>query len=167
MPLLKGTEPVADPWTPVSDVAELPESGPAIVPLELWETERARLLGRNQPLGLRLKNDQDPTRVAGDLAHFDLVALEFPKFSDGRAYSQATLLRERYGFTGELRAVGQVKRDQAQFMRRCGFDSFEVADEAEAAAWAEALRRYDVAYQPAPVGPEPIPWRRHRRAGAQ
>ena len=167
MPLLKGSHQVEDTWTPVEDIEALPESGPAIVPLELWESARAHLMGRNQPLGVRLKNDQSLERIAEDIPHFALVALEFPKFSDGRAYSQATLLRDRYGFTGEVRAVGAVKRDQAQFMKRCGFDTFEVPTQAEADAWAEALSRYDLAYQPAPDGAAPVFRRRHPRAAVE
>lgn len=165
--LLKHNEPVDDPWTTVESIEELPAAGPAIVPLELWREHREALLGRNAPLGIRLKSDQPPSEIADDLDRFEVVALEFPKFNDGRAYSYARLLRERYGYQGELRAVGQVLRDQALFMLRCGFDAFEVADQATADAWAEALQRISVVYQPAADGREPAPWRRHRRQAAE
>ena len=138
-----------DPWVSVADEAELPESDPAIVSFERWGRDRALLARRNGPLGLRLRSDQPPEGVADDLAAFDLIALEFPKFTDGRAYSYARLLRERYGFEGELRAVGNVLRDQLFFMRRCGFDAFEVADDVDLGAWLEALGEIDVVYQPA------------------
>ena len=104
---------------------------------------------RPTPLGLRLKSDQAPSAIAGDIERFDVLALEFPKFTDGRAYSSARLLRERHGFRGELRAVGNVLRDQLVFMRRCGFDSFQIPETADAAAWAGSLRGISVVYQPA------------------
>ena len=82
------------------------------------------------------------------LGRLAAVALVFPTFRDGRAYSQARLLRERHGYDGELRATGQVLRDQFLFLLRAGFDSFEVSKEADAAAFVESIRRFDVFYQP-------------------
>lgn len=168
MPLLKGTAQVADTWTTVSDIADLPDGASAIVTLDVWRNHRDSLIQRNAPLGVRLKSDQPPGSIAGDIERFDVIALEFPKFTDGRAYSSATLLRERYGFKGELRAVGNVLRDQAMFMWRCGFDAFEVADQDEADAWESALKRYSVTFQLAPVteGAPPAPWRPHARQRA-
>ena len=128
MPLIKDDRLIDDPWTAAPDEGPLPVEERIIVSLERWQTARAELLARNGRLGIRLKSDQPPALIADDLASFDLVALEFPGFKDGRSYSYARLLRERYGFTGELRAVGQVLRDQLLFMNRCGFDSFEVAN---------------------------------------
>ena len=78
-----------------------------------------------------------------------MIALEFPKFTDGRSYSHARLLRDRYGFTGELRAVGNVLRDQFQFMLRCGFDSLEVAEARQIEGWAEAVSEIEGFYQKA------------------
>ncbi|MDP6803815.1 MAG: DUF934 domain-containing protein [Rhodospirillales bacterium] len=149
MALIKDNALRPDPWVFVADEAELPESDPAIVSFERWQRDRARLGVRNGPLGLRLRSDQPPEGIADDLAAFDLIALEFPKFTDGRAYSYARLLRERYGFEGELRAVGNVLRDQLFFMQRCGFDTFEVADDVDIGAWLEAFVEIDVIYQPA------------------
>ncbi len=99
--------------------------------------------------GVRLPNDVSPTKLAGDLARLTLIVLNFPKFTDGRAYSQARLLRARLGFTGELRAEGDVLRDQLLFMRRCGFDTFVVGERALAEDWLAAFREIDVFYQPA------------------
>ena len=93
-------------------------------------------------------NNRPIAELAPYLDRLSLVALVFPQFRDGRAYSQARLLRERYGFRGELRATGQVLRDQFLFMLRAGFDSFEVTKPADAEALPRALRRYDVFYQP-------------------
>ncbi|HJO69964.1 MAG TPA: DUF934 domain-containing protein [Rhodospirillales bacterium] len=149
MALIKDNALRPDAWVLVADDAELPESDPAIVSFARWRRDRARLARRNGPLGLRLGSDQPPEGVADDLAAFDLIALEFPKFTDGRAYSYARILRERYGFAGELRAVGNVLRDQLFFMRRCGFDAFEVGDDIDIGAWLEAFAEIEVIYQPA------------------
>jgi len=149
MPLIKDDRFAKDGWIALDDDDALPAGAPVIVTLERWRAERARLVGRNAPLGLRLRSDQAPAEIAGDLPHFALIELEFPKFTDGRAYSYARLLRERYGFAGELRAVGAVLRDQYGFMRRCGFDAFEVTTELDLDAWRAALGEVSVAYQPA------------------
>ena len=148
MPLLKEGRIADDVWTPLPEDADLTPEGDLIVTLEQWQADRDRLLARNGRLGLRLKSDQSPAGVAEDLKHFDLIALEFPRFGDGRAYSYARLLRERFGFTGELRAVGNVLRDQLFFMVRCGFDAFEVQSDNAAAAWQEAMSEISLWYQP-------------------
>lgn len=149
MPLIKDDQLIDDPWTTAPDEGPLPVEERIIVSLERWQAARTELLARNGRLGIHLKSDQPPALIADDLASFDLVALEFPVFKDGRAFSHARLLRERYGFTGELRAVGEVLRDQLLFMHRCGFDSFEVANDGALDAWREAAREISVWYQPA------------------
>ncbi len=147
MPLIKEGARAEDGWQSIADEDEL-RDGPIIVTLERWQSERDSLLARNTPLGLRLRSDQSPALVAEDLDRLALVALEFPKFNDGRAYSYARLLRERYSFQGEVRAVGGVFRDQFLLMQRCGFDAFEVAKEAEVEAWEKAIAQISVTYQP-------------------
>lgn len=119
------------------------------VSLEEWQAQREALRAADMPLGLRLASHESPAAVADDLDCFAAIALEFPKFTDGRAYTSARLLRERYGYQGEIRAVGEVLRDQIWFMRRCGFDAFELADEADAEALARAESEISVVYQPA------------------
>ena len=148
MPLLKDGRVVEDNWTTLAEDSEALPQGDVIVTLEQWQTGRERLRGHNGRLGLRLKSDQSPAQLGDELAQFDLIALEFPRFGDGRAYSYARLLRERYGFTGELRAVGNVLRDQLVFMMRCGFDAFEVQNEKAAEAWREAMAEFSGWYQP-------------------
>ena len=148
MPLLREGRIVDDPWTPLPEDATLTPQSSFTVSLEQWQAERDRLLARGGRLGLRLKSDQPPSAVAEDLQHFDLIALEFPRFGDGRAYSYARLLRERYGYLGELRAVGNVLRDQLFFMVRCGFDSFEVDDANAVDAWRQAMSEISLWYQP-------------------
>jgi uncharacterized protein (DUF934 family) len=156
MPLIKDGRLVDDPWVDVADGEPLPEDGPVIVSLERWASERTELLRRGRGLGVRLKSDQQPEALRDDLSRLDLVALEFPAFTDGRAYSNARLLRERYGFTGELRAVGNVLRDQFLFMHRCGFDAFAVADRRAADGWRQAMSEIEVYYQPATDGRTPV-----------
>ncbi|MEQ9608872.1 MAG: DUF934 domain-containing protein [Kiloniellaceae bacterium] len=148
MPLLKDGALVSDDWRPLADDADATPGDKVIVTLDQWRERRERLRGHNGRLGLRLKSDQAPAEIADDLALFDLIALEFPRFGDGRPYSSARLLRERYGFTGELRAVGNVLRDQFLLMLRCGFDAFEVKDEKAVEAWHEATSEIAFTYQP-------------------
>ena len=165
MSLLRDGLLVDDPWVTVDDGTALPMDGSAMVNLERWQAHRDELLGRNAPLGIRLKSDQSPALIADDLDRFAVVALEFPVFKDGRAYSYARLLRERYGYRGEVRAVGEVLRDQFLFMLRCGFDAVEVKDENAAGQWREAVSEISVVYQPAADSHTPV-WalRQHKFA---
>ena len=149
------------PWAALDDETPLPAGAWPIVSLERWQDERDILLQAGVPLGLRLRSDQSPAAVADEVDRFDLIALDFPKFTDGRSYSHARLLRERYGYRGELRAVGKVLRDQFTFLLRCGFDSLEVADESLAGAWDEATSEISHAYQRATDPRAPIWFQRH------
>ena len=166
MPLVRNGAAVQDPWTAATTADQLDQPGPLLVTLDLWRAHRDRLAGRAGPLGLRLSSDQSPALVADDLDRFDLIALEFPKFTDGRAYSYARLLRERYGFTGEVRAVGHVLRYQIAFMLRCGFDALDLDDRA-AAGWDAATTAFSAWYQPATDGQAPITARRRHAAQAR
>ena len=136
-------------WLIVADDAALPEGKPAVVSLDRWLKERDTLIGRNAPLGVRLRSDQSPIAIAEDLERLALIVLEFPKFTDGRGYSHARALRQRLAYKGELRAVGNVLRDQYLFMDRCGIDSIEVADEANVAGYLKSLGEFSIWYQPA------------------
>lgn len=142
---------IDDPYSNEIGSDTLPGAGAVLVSLEQWLEHRALLAGRPR-LGVRLGSDQPPELVRDDLEHFTLIALEFPRFRDGRAYSYARLLRERYGFKGELRAVGDVLRDQLNFMLRAGFNAFELADAAPLEALAVAARLQSVWYQPSGDG---------------
>jgi uncharacterized protein (DUF934 family) len=149
MPLIKHGQVVDDPWVPLADQDAVPASGAVIVSLGRLRAEHEALLARREPLGVRLASQETAGELAGHLAALSLVALEFPTFKDGRAYSTGRLLRERYHYKGELRAVGNVLRDQFLFMLRCGFDAFEVASEQEAGAWKKAMDEFSVWYQAA------------------
>lgn len=133
----------------------------AEVSLEEW---RDNPQGHADATALRIGNDVSLAGVEGDLAGFSVIILDFPKFRDGRAYSQARLLRERYGYTGEIRARGDILRDQLLFMARCGFDAFEFAGDADGAN--AALAEFSFAYQPAADGAVPVWRQRLARAAA-
>ena len=152
MALIKNGELVESSFVDVSGAAEIPAAGSVIVSLEQWQAQRTALRARGTPLGVRLRSDQSPELVAAELPHFALVALEFPKFRDGRAYSYARLLRERYGFKGELRAVGDVLLEQLFFMLRTGFDAFELTSADPLRDYRIALADFSVWYQPTADG---------------
>jgi uncharacterized protein (DUF934 family) len=163
MPLIKGGRFVADPWCHLEDGDAVPPALPVTVSYKRWQAERALLLERAAPLGLRLPNDASAMALAADRDRLALIVLNFPRFTDGRAYSQARLIRGRLGYTGELRASGDVLRDQLLFMRRCGFDAFAVNARADAENWLRAFREIDVFYQP---GEDQSPWAMRQRAHA-
>jgi uncharacterized protein (DUF934 family) len=158
--VIKNRQIVADHWQPVTDDAELP-AGPVIVSLARWQQERTTLRDRSEPVGVRLPNTANIADLADDLSALALVALEFPKFADGRAYSQARLLRERYGYQGEIRATGDVLRDQLFFMTRSGFDAFEIRADRSLEDALEAFNDFSESYQPAADQPLPL-YRRGR-----
>jgi uncharacterized protein (DUF934 family) len=134
-----------------------------IVSLAQWQAQRDALLARGAPLGIRLHSDQPPELIAADLPRFSVIALEFPKFRDGRAYSYARLLRERYGYKGELRAVGDVLLEQLFFMLRTGFDAFELTSQDPVGDYRTALADFSVWYQPAADGRPTAVQLRHRK----
>jgi uncharacterized protein (DUF934 family) len=164
MPLVKAGQIIDDPYVRALDDAPTPEGVPVIVPGQRFLADASELVGREAAIGVLWPNDRRVAELAPWLGNLALVALVFPKFRDGRAYSQARLLRERYGFRGELRATGDVLRDQFQFLLRAGFDAFEVKKPADARAFAEAAARFSVFYQPSADGRMPA-LRRRLQAG--
>ena len=135
-----------DRFTDVSGEDSVTAQGPIIVSLEQWQSDRESLQARE--LGIRLASDQSPELIADDLEHFSVVALEFPVFRDGRAYSYARILRDTYGYKGELRAVGEVLLEQLHFMIRVGFDAFEMQGDDPEAAYKTAAEEFSTWYQP-------------------
>jgi uncharacterized protein (DUF934 family) len=163
MALVKNGELVTSSFVDASGAEAIPAAGPVIVSLDQWKAHRDEIIERGAPLGIRLRSDQPPELIADDLARFDVVALEFPKFRDGRAYSYARLLRERYGFKGELRAVGEVLLEQLFFMLRTGFDAFEIVSADPLKDYRTALGDFSVWYQPAADGRPTAMQLRHKR----
>lgn len=143
--------PVEDPFTWVDDEQDLVD-GDVILSLARFQAEGDRLLSEGRAVGVRLKSGEEVEALAYDLPRISLVALEFPKYLDGRHYSNARILRGRYKFAGEVRAVGDVLREQAHVMLRSGFDAFEPADGSGAQEWEAATRRYRHVYQRAADG---------------
>jgi uncharacterized protein (DUF934 family) len=139
---------VEDRYVRILDDAPVPDRVPVIVPADRLLADAHELIRRDGSLGVLWPNDRRVAALEPWLGHLALIALVFPKFRDGRAYSQARLLRERYSYRGELRATGQVLRDQFVFMLRAGFDAFEVKKESDAEAFALTAKRYSVFYQP-------------------
>jgi uncharacterized protein (DUF934 family) len=148
MPLVKNARLTTDLFVHVADGAELPGDGDILVSAQRLLEDPDALLKRASKVGVIWPNNRSVDDLVPYLDRLAAVALVFPSFRDGRAYSQARLLRERHGYDGELRATGQVLRDQFVFMLRAGFDAFEVKKDADADAFAETVKRYSVFYQP-------------------
>jgi uncharacterized protein (DUF934 family) len=148
MPLVKGGKIADDPFVHAADGAELPAEGSILVSAARFLENPEALFARVGKVGVIWPNSRDIEDLVPYLDRLGSVALVFPTFRDGRAYSQARLLRERYLYRGELRATGQVLRDQFVFMLRAGFDTFEVKKQADAEAFALTVKRYSVFYQP-------------------
>jgi uncharacterized protein (DUF934 family) len=148
MPLVKNGKITADALVRVADDAELPADGAILVSAARFLDDPEALSRRAGRTGVIWPNNRDLDDVVPYLDRLPVVALVFPSFRDGRAYTQARLLRERHGYRGELRATGQVLRDQFLFMLRAGFDAFEVKKESDAEAFAATVKRYSVFYQP-------------------
>jgi uncharacterized protein (DUF934 family) len=156
-----------DVWTHIAGGDSVPPAGAIIVSAERWAAERDALRGRADPVGVLIAAGKEAIDQLREAASRPLVALSFAKFADGRAFSYAELLRERFGFTGELRAAGDVLLDEIPLMLRCGFDSFEVVNEPTLRALRRgALPEASLVYQPS-VAPHEVPtgtrpWLRRR-----
>jgi uncharacterized protein (DUF934 family) len=140
---------VEDPWTllrEAASLADLPDATPVIVPLPLWRAQRAVLIARGEA-GVWLAPYEDPQELARDVARLPPIAIDFPQFTDGRGNSHARLLRQRYRYTGELRAIGDVQRDQLYFLGQCGFDAFAIPDSRDAVAALRGLDDFGDGYQ--------------------
>ena len=148
MLLVKQGKISGDAFVHVADDAEMPGSGAVLISAARFLADPETLLRRPGKLGVIWPNNRDVDDLVPYLDRLAVVALVFPTFRDGRAYSQARLLRERHNYRGELRATGQVLRDQFVFMLRAGFDAFEVKKDSDAEAFANTVKRYSVFYQP-------------------
>jgi uncharacterized protein (DUF934 family) len=153
-------------WPAGGCLPPLPATGDVLVPLRLWQGFAHELLGREGGrIGVWLDSHEDPAMIADSLEAFRLIAVHFPQFTDGRGYSTARLLRERYGWKGELRAIGDVQRDQLYYLWRCGFDAFLLNDGIDANAALSAFSEFSECYQTSVECPLPL-FRRREQAGA-
>jgi len=168
--LIRQRRVVADSWRRLERAADVslpsvPGEGDVIVPLALWLERRDALPARGGRTGVWLDSHEGPEALAGDVGRLELIAVNFPKYQDGRGYSIATLLRERYGFKGELRAIGEVARDHLFYMARCGFDSFALREGEDVEEALAAFADFSEGYQ-ASVS-QPLPLFRRRLAGGK
>ena len=169
MAMIKERRLVADSWRLLErgakgELPEVPSQGDVIVPLALWLARREEFLAYPGKLGVWLDASEGPEAILGDLQRFALVAVNFPKFSDGRGYSTARILRERYGYSGELRAIGDVLHDHLHFMKQCGFDAFVLREDQDAREALSALDTFSEGYQTSVLRPVPL-FRRRLAAG--
>jgi uncharacterized protein (DUF934 family) len=147
---------VADTWTLARSAEEVPERGDVIVPLSHWLADRRQLVARDGRVGVLLAPADDPAALADEIRGLPVVAVDFPHFTDGRGYSTARLLRERYRFAGELRAVGDIRRDQIFYLSRVGFDAFALREGEDVEAAVAALDDFSEAYQASVERPLPL-----------
>ncbi|MEY4729826.1 MAG: hypothetical protein RL020_984 [Pseudomonadota bacterium] len=159
--IIKDRAIVDDAWTlirPAADGAlpELPAQGDIIVPLAMWQAQREVLLVRKSKIGVWLAPNDEPEVIAADLDKFSVIAVDFPQFTDGRGYSIARLLRERYKYTGELRAIGDVLQDQIYYLQRCGFNAFAVRADKNIEDALNAFNDFSETYQTSVEQPQPL-----------
>lgn len=163
--IIKGNQVIDENWHLLPADASLDgltNCDDIIVPLALWVEHAHALKARDGGLGVWLESHEEIEEIAGDLDHFKVIALNFPVFSDGRHYSTARMLRDRYGYQGEIRAIGDVLRDQLFFMKRCGFDAFALREDRDAEEALESLQDFSETYQAATD--QPLPLFRRRQA---
>lgn len=149
MPLVKDGVIVEDTFVRIVDEQPLPANGAVLLTADRMLVEMTDGAGPDRQVGVVWPNDRPVLELTSYLDRLALVALVFPTFRDGRAYTQARLLRDRFGFAGEVRAIGQILRDQFLFLSRAGFDAFDVEKEADAQAFVRTIERYTVFYQAA------------------
>ena len=171
--IIKDKAVVSDDWTVLTlpegvtpDAATVP-AGKTIVPLQVWLLQRSTLLPRLQQqhdLAVWFESDEDALALKDDVALFDLLAVNFPKFSDGRGYSIGYTLRARLGYKGELRAIGDVLRDQLFYMQRVGFNAFATRADRNIHDALKGLSDFSESYQTAWDKKNPL-FRRAERQG--
>jgi uncharacterized protein (DUF934 family) len=167
--LIKDRKIAPDTWqlleqVPQGDPAAALPAGDVIVPLSLWVAKRGEFGAREGKIGVWLDAHEGPEAIADDIGQFALIALRFPKFGDGRAYSTARLLRERHGYKGELRAVGDVLHDHLYFMEQCGFDAFALREDQDAHEVLAVFSTFSDGYQTSALRYVPL-FRRRLAAG--
>jgi uncharacterized protein (DUF934 family) len=155
MRVIKTRALIDDDWALLPPNTPVPETGDVIVSLAQWNANHDSFQRRPGKVGLLLKSDEEPEDIQA-LLQLALIAIEFPRFTDGRGYTSARLLRDRLHFEGELRAVGDVLRDQLFYMARCGIDSFALKAGKDAEGALEAFRDFSITYQAAADDPRPL-----------
>ncbi|MDD1649357.1 MAG: DUF934 domain-containing protein [Methylococcaceae bacterium] len=159
MTVIKDAQGIDNFWTHIDDDALLP-SGAITVSLKRWMRERDDLLRRDEAVGVRLAPSDAPETLGEDLPALPLIVLDMAPFTDGRSFTQARILRERLGFAGELRALGDFLRDQIFFLGRVGVNAFEFPEGTDLADRLKAFKEFSVTYQAAVDTQEPLYRRR-------
>jgi len=163
MALIKDGHLVNDPFVfTADDDPALPDGRAVLVTVTRWHADRSKLIFHNGLVGIRLACDQSPDLIADDLKCLAVVTVEFKTFSDGRGFSAARALRERYGYTGEIRATGHTIRDQYLFLHRCGVNAIEVSNPDDLLEWEKAMAEISLFYQTTVDGRMPVMSLRHR-----
>lgn len=169
--IIKNEQIVDDAWQLLTlaegqtpETVTLPVSS-TLLPLTVWRARKDEILAHQQPVGVWLESNEGPEALADDLNYLALIGINFPKFTDGRGYSSARLLRERYAYRGEIRAIGDVLQDQLFFMKRCGIDAYAVREDKNIEAALAGLRIFSETYQAAVDQPQPL--FRRRAAGEE
>ena len=160
--IIKNGQVIDDAWLVLKLAeGETPEAialpdAPTLLPLAVWLARKDEIIARRQPVGIWLESSEGPEAIADDLSHFAVIGVNFPKFADGRGYSTARLLRERFAYNGEIRALGDVLQDQLFLLRRCGFDAFAVRQDKDIEAALAGLKAFSESYQSAVDQPQPL-----------
>jgi uncharacterized protein (DUF934 family) len=145
--ILKNTEVVSDSWIQLDETAESLPTGNVLLSYEQWQNFADQLSNHSGSLGIWLEGHAEIEQIIEPLLDLPLIAINFPKFADGRGFSSARLIRERYNYSGELRAIGGFIRDQLYLLKRCGFNAFQFSDENELSDAAESLKDFSENYQ--------------------
>ena len=160
--IIKNGQVIDDAWLVLKLAeGETPEAialpdAPTLLPLAVWLARKDEIIARRQPVGIWLESSEGPEAIADDLSHFTVIGVNFPKFADGRGYSTARLLRERFAYTCEIRALGDVLQDQLFLLKRCGFDAFAVREGKDIEAALAGLNAFSESYQSAVDQPQPL-----------
>jgi uncharacterized protein (DUF934 family) len=164
--IIKDKKLAPDPWLRLESATDgtapaFPAAGDVIVPLAVWRAQREALLARAGRVGIRVDGHEEPLSFVADLQHFGVIAVYFRSFGDGRGFSLGRLLRERYAYRGELRAIGDIFRDQLHFLAGCGFDAFELRAGEDPQEALSGFSVFSEAYQASTEQPLPLFRRRH------
>ena len=157
--IIKNNQVIDETWHLLSKETtfdEISNCDDLIVPLAMWREHGHALKARDGGLGVWLDSDEEAEELGEDVANFQVIALNFPAFTDGRSYSNARLLRDRYGYKGELRAIGDVLRDQLFYLHRCGFDAFAIRPDKDPYEALQGLKDFSVTYQSSTDEPMPL-----------
>jgi uncharacterized protein (DUF934 family) len=156
--VVKDNKVIEDSWLHLVDITSVESlaEGDVILALAFWKDHQAELLGRSGQLGVCVGGDDDIDDIVEDLTDFSLIAIEFPTFRDGRGYSLARILRDHHNYQGDIRAIGDVLRDQLFFMQRCGFSSFQVREDRDMDVDLSGFSDFSITYQSAADGALPV-----------